>query len=46
MLVLIDHDRPQLFGIIRGLNYLHTRGVVHGDLKGVRTISSPTPCII
>ena len=36
-----DGDHPQLLGIIRGLNYLNRHRVVHGDLKGVRTISSP-----
>ena len=28
----------KLLGIIRGLDYLHVHRVVHGNLKGVRTI--------
>ena len=27
--------RSQLLDIIRGLNYLHSQDVVHGNLKGV-----------
>jgi len=39
MFVLTPYD--QLFGIIRGLKYLHNNQVIHGDLKGVRRISPP-----
>jgi len=36
-------SRPfQLTGIADGLNYLHSRNVVHGDLKGVRNCSKST----
>ena len=35
---------PQLLGIARGLAYLHSSGVIHGDLKGVHVITdSNTP---
>ena len=27
---------PQLAGVARGLDYMHSMGVVHGALKGVR----------
>ena len=40
---LTHHNHLQLLGIIRGLNYLHTHQVVHGDLKGVRMISLSLP---
>ena len=26
----------QLHGVVEGLNYLHSRSVIHGDIKGVR----------
>ena len=29
---------PQLVGVANGLAYLHSREIVHGDLKGVRVI--------
>lgn len=36
-------SRPfQLTGIADGLNYLHSRNVVHEDLKGVRNYSKNT----
>lgn len=31
----------KLSGIADGLNYLHSRNMVHGDLKGVRNCSKP-----
>lgn len=34
----ISHFSPQSLGIAKGLAYLHSRGVIHGDFKGVRTI--------
>ena len=40
ILMFTNRRHHQLLGIIRGLNYLHTHRVVHGDLKGVRTIPS------
>ena len=33
------HPSPQLLGIAQGLAYLHSSGVIHGDLKGVRVIT-------
>src|SRR6266478_2260729 len=30
---------PKSLGIAKGLSYLHSRGVIHGDLKGVRVIT-------
>ena len=33
----------QLLGVTRGLGYLHSNEVVHGDLKGVRWIHPPLP---
>lgn len=33
-----SHPSPQLLGIAEGLTYLHSCGVIHGDLKGVRVI--------
>ena len=41
ILTFADRDHHQLLGIIRGLNYLHRHRVIHGDLKGVRTVPSP-----
>ena len=32
----------QLLGIAKGLNYLHSSGVIHGDLKGVWVIADST----
>lgn len=29
---------PQLSGIVSGMIYLHGNSIVHGDLKGVRTL--------
>jgi len=40
----VSHPSPQLLGIAQGLAYLHSSGVIHGDLKGVRVITgSSTP---
>jgi serine/threonine protein kinase len=33
------HSRPQLSDVAKGLCYLHSCNVVHGDLKGVRSCS-------
>jgi len=41
ILTFTDRGHLQLLGIIRGLNYLHRHRVIHGDLKGVRTVSFP-----
>lgn len=32
----LQHIIPQLGGVTRGLSYIHSRGMIHGDLKGVR----------
>lgn len=32
----IASPHPQLLGVAKGLDYLHSSNVVHGDLKGVR----------
>jgi hypothetical protein len=32
----------KLFETAQGLAYLHSRGVIHGDLKGVRLIIDPS----
>jgi hypothetical protein len=38
-----DADRPQLLtDVAKGLYYLHSRDVTHGDLKGVRCCSKST----
>ena len=29
------HRAPQLLDVSKGLGYLHSRSVIHGDLKGV-----------
>lgn len=34
----MSHPSAQSLGIAEGLTYLHSREVIHGDLKGVRTI--------
>lgn len=40
----MPHPFPQTLGIAQGLVYLHSSGVIHGDLKGVRVITdSGTP---
>ena len=36
----------QLSGIADGLNYLHSRNMVHGDLKGVRNRLNAYPTIV
>ncbi len=33
----LSSDVEQLLGIASGLSYLHAKGVIHADLKGVRT---------
>ena len=37
---MTPHFRSQLLGVAEGLAYLHSCGVVHGDLKGVRVITN------
>jgi len=32
----MSHPSPQSLGVAEGLGYLHSCGVIHGDLKGVR----------
>ena len=33
------HPSAQLLGIAEGLDHIHSRGVIHGDLRGVRVIT-------
>ena len=33
---LIIAKFPQLAGVAQGLIYIHSKGMIHGDLKGVR----------
>jgi len=35
-------SRSQLLDVAEGLHFLHSRNVVHGDLKGVRDALHPT----
>lgn len=35
----------QLLGITEGLAYLHSCNVIHGDLKGVRSVTYPVPSL-
>ena len=42
LVVLILSSLPsQLYDVAQGLHFLHSRNVVHGDLKGVRNRSKP-----
>lgn len=34
----IPAHAPQLLGITRGLEYIHTLDIIHGDLRGVCTM--------
>ncbi len=36
----VDAHPEQLYQIARGIEYLHQRGVVHGDIRGVRSLST------
>jgi len=41
--ICVCADRPrtiQLLEVAEGLDYLHSEGVIHGDLRGVNTIAS------
>jgi serine/threonine protein kinase len=40
------YSRHQLSDVAEGLHFLHSRNIVHGDLKGVRDCSNPVllPC--
>ena len=40
------HPRHQLSDVANGLCYLHSRNVVHGDLKGVRDCSESHPITV
>lgn len=41
----MSHPSSQSLGIAEGLVYLHSREVIHGDLKGVRAVTdSDRPC--
>lgn len=33
---VLSDTELQLYEIAQGLQYLHSRGIVHGDLRGVR----------
>ena len=40
------HTHPlQLSDVADGLNYLHSRNITHGDLKGVRTLTKRPPSV-
>ena len=40
---ILANSRYQLSDIAEGLCYLHSRGIIHGDLKGVY---DSNPCLI
>jgi serine/threonine protein kinase len=40
--LLAKYDFTQLVDVASGLSYLHSMGLVHGDLKGVRLFSINT----
>jgi serine/threonine protein kinase len=39
------YDRIQLEDVARGLIYIHRRGIIHGDLKGVSSNLKSHSCI-
>ena len=41
--ILIHH---QLSDVVKGLHHLHSRNIIHGDLKGVRAPSKPRVAIV
>ena len=39
LLPLLTRAYPQLAGAAEGLVHMHEHGMIHGDLKGVRTLA-------
>ena len=37
---------PQMLEVAEGMHYIHSEGIVHGDLRGVSYSLSPTWCLL